>query len=119
MIRVAVIGYGYWGPNLARNFAQAGGTELAAIADLSEERLALAAKNHPGVDCSRDIESVLLDPKIDAVAIATPVGTHYELARKALVCGKHVWVRKAFHRDFGAGARTARASRKEEARDPC
>jgi predicted dehydrogenase len=94
MIRFGLIGYGYWGPNLARNFAESRSCELAGISDLNQERLAVARKRHPGVKVGREYKELLDDPQIDAIAIATPVSTHFELALSALRKGKHVLVEK-------------------------
>jgi predicted dehydrogenase len=93
-IKVGVIGFGYWGPNLARNFAECADSQLTAIVDLQSHRLRQAAARYPSVEISDDLDSVLGDPSIDAVAIATPVHTHFELAMRALRAGKHVLVEK-------------------------
>ena len=94
MIRVAVIGCGYWGPNLARNFSESPGSQLAAVADLNPKRLAMIQARYPGVRVTSDHREVLRDPTIDAVAIATPVRTHFKLAHEALEADKHVLVEK-------------------------
>lgn len=94
MIRIGVIGYGYWGPNLVRNFADARDTRMVAVSDLNEERLALIERRHPGVETTTDVQAVLNSPNIDAVAIATPVSTHFPLAMEALKAGKHVLIEK-------------------------
>ncbi|MBI3298600.1 MAG: Gfo/Idh/MocA family oxidoreductase [Elusimicrobia bacterium] len=94
MISVGLIGYGYWGPKLARNFVDSRGCRLAAICDLNPERLAAAASRYPSIPALDDADAILLDPKIDAVVIATPVSSHFELARRALRAGKHVLVEK-------------------------
>ena len=93
-IGVGIIGYGYWGPNLLRNFAERDDVTVRACADLSPERRAVAGQRHPGVRITADADAVLTDPAIDAVVIATPVSTHYALARTALEHGKHVLVEK-------------------------
>ena len=93
-MNVGVIGYGYWGPNLVRNFAELAGCNLAAIADLDETKLALAKRRFPAVHTTTDIEELMRDRTIDAIAIATPVNTHFKLAMAALKAGKHVWVEK-------------------------
>ncbi len=94
MIHVAVIGYGYWGPNLVRNFHETEGAHMLACCDMSQQRLAQAKLKHPSLLLTTDYDEVLTNPAVDAVAIATPVGTHYEFARKALEHGKHVLVEK-------------------------
>ena len=93
-LRVAVIGAGYWGPNLVRNFSEAPGGEAVAVADLSDERLASIKKRFPAVRTTRDHREILADPSIDAVCIVTPISTHRPLALEALAAGKHVFVEK-------------------------
>src|SRR5262245_50761688 len=94
MINIAVIGYGYWGPNLARCVTEAEGCKLAAIGDPSPTALLRASKRHPAAKLSRDWRGLIADPAVDAVMIATPVDTHYELVLAALDAGKHVLVEK-------------------------
>jgi predicted dehydrogenase len=94
MIKIGVIGYGYWGPNLVRNFMLAPGSAVTRVSDLREERLTPLHKQYPGVKtCTRPAD-MINDPHIDAVVIATPVSSHYELALTALQAGKHVLVEK-------------------------
>ncbi len=94
MIGVAVVGYGYWGPNLVRNFADAPGARLVAVCDLKKERLASVKGRYPSVKITDDFDELLRDPEVTAVAIATPVSTHFRLAMSALMAGKHVFVEK-------------------------
>ena len=94
MVRIGVVGYGYWGPNLVRNFAETPSAEIAAVADLDTNKLATVKRRFPAVNITTNFNDLLSDPSIDAVAIATPVNTHYELAMAALKAGKHVWVEK-------------------------
>jgi len=94
MIRIGVIGYGYWGPNLVRNFIELRDAELAAVADLDRSKLEKVQRRFPTVAVTTDFHEVLNDPSIDAVAIATPVGTHFELGMAALKAGKHLWLEK-------------------------
>jgi predicted dehydrogenase len=96
MIRVGIIGYGYWGPRIARNFHGLKGCELAVICDKSADSLRRAQQAYPGVEVTSDAKEVLCSPDIDAVAVITPVWTHYELAKTALQNGKHVFVEKPF-----------------------
>jgi len=96
MIKIAVIGYGYWGPNLVRNFNGCGAAEVVAVSDLREERLQQVSATYPSIKTVSDYRELLKDPAIDAVAIATPVSTHYELALQALMAGKHVLLEKPF-----------------------
>jgi predicted dehydrogenase len=95
-IGVGVIGFGYWGPNLARNLSMLhlDGVELRAIADLDPTRRMRATSMHPMARIVDNAEDVILNGDIDAVVIATPVDTHYDLVRKALAAGKHVLVEK-------------------------
>jgi predicted dehydrogenase len=90
--RVAVVGLGYWGPNLARNFDQL--AELAWICDMDESVRDAFASRYGGARVTADYEELLADPDLDAVVVATPVPTHYALTRQALEAGKHVLVEK-------------------------
>ncbi len=94
MISVGVIGYGYWGPNLVRNFAESRDTTVVAVSDLRSERRQLVSRRLPGVEAVADYQDILRNPRIDAVAISTPVSTHFPLAMEALKAGKHVLVEK-------------------------
>lgn len=93
-MRIGVIGYGYWGPNLMRNLAEIDAVELRWCADKRADRCALAKKRYPFVSVTENPDDILGDPAVDAVVIATPVFTHYPLARQALEKGKHVLVEK-------------------------
>lgn len=94
MIGAAVIGLGYWGPNLARNFASADGGQLVMCCDKDRRRLDKFARQYPGAQMSDNYAEVLENKKVDLVSIATPVHTHYPLAKQALLAGKHVMVEK-------------------------
>jgi predicted dehydrogenase len=96
MLRLGAIGYGYWGPNVVRNFAVQSGCRVAAICDGAPAALARAQSHYPTARVTPDAEDILTSPEIDAVAIVTPVSTHYELARRALQNGKHIFVEKPF-----------------------
>ena len=96
MLRIGVIGYGYWGPNIVRNFNAIDGATVISLCDLNETALGKARKLYPSLTTSTDVQSVLSSKDIDAVAIITPVFTHFELAKKALENGKHVFVEKPF-----------------------
>lgn len=91
---VGVIGYGYWGPNLVRNFAASTCASVIGLSDLDSTRLAAAKRLHPEIETTTDARDLLGNPDIDAIVIATPVHTHYELALAALMAGKHVFVEK-------------------------
>jgi predicted dehydrogenase/protoporphyrinogen oxidase len=93
-IRIAVVGLGYWGPNLVRNFAESSAFELSHLCDLREDALAGIGSRYPGVRLTTRYEEVLRDPDVDAVALATPVSTHYPLGMSALQAGKHTFVEK-------------------------
>src|SRR5512147_210606 len=93
-LRVAVIGAGYWGPNLVRNLNEAPGADPVAVADLSPERLEAIHKRFPAVRITTDHASLFNDRNVDAVCIATPVNTHRRLVEEALAAGKHVFVEK-------------------------
>ena len=94
MIRVAVIGAGYWGPNLIRNFATCPDTQLIAVCDREPSRLDKVLAAYPGVEGSTDVHAIMANDDVDAIAIATPVGTHSPLALAGLEAGKHVLVEK-------------------------
>ena len=94
MVGVGIIGYGYWGPNIVRNFAETRGAAVRRVCDLSTSRLALAAARYPAIATGTDAAEIFADPAIDAVAIVTPVSTHFDFAMQALRAGKHVLVSK-------------------------
>ena len=94
MIKIGVIGYGYWGPNLVRNFAELSQATVAAVSDLDPRKLELVKKRFPAVKTTTNFQDLLKDPEIDAIAIATPVSTHFELGMAALKAGKHLWLEK-------------------------
>src|SRR5213593_853310 len=96
MLKLGVIGYGYWGPNIVRNFSSQPDCQLVAICDKKPKAVAQVLSRHPAVHATSNPDEVTSSPKVDAVAIVTPVSTHYELARKALENGKHVFVEKPF-----------------------
>jgi predicted dehydrogenase len=93
-VRTAVVGLGYWGPNLARNLQECDCAELVALCDLSPQRLEKVGRRHPNALRYESLEAALADPDVEAVAIATPVSTHHAIALAALEAGKHVFVEK-------------------------
>ena len=93
-VTVGLAGLGYWGPNLARNFGDLPDSRLAWLCDLDEERRAAFAARYPTAKTTDRFEDLLEDPELDAVVVATPVVTHHELAREALLADKHVFVEK-------------------------
>jgi predicted dehydrogenase len=94
MIGIAVIGYGYWGPNLVRNFSLVDDAKVVAVVDQRPERRATVEKLYPTIRTYADVDSMLVDAEVDAVVIATPVASHFPLAMQALRAGKHVLVEK-------------------------
>ena len=112
MIGIAVVGYGYWGPNLARSFAEVDGCRVVAVVDASPAALARAGKRHPGARLLTEWREALADPAVDAVVVATPVASHHEIAMAALRAGRHVLVEKP----MTATAAEARALVAEAAR---
>jgi predicted dehydrogenase len=94
MITVGIVGYGYWGPNLVRNFYTVKNCRIKSVADARPERLESLAKAFPGIQGFTEADDIINDPAIDAVIIATPVFTHFRLAQKALLAGKHVLLEK-------------------------
>jgi predicted dehydrogenase len=93
-VRVGVVGLGYWGPNLVRVLHEIPAGEVVWVCDLRREALAAVTRRFPGVRCTRDFEEMLSDDTLDAVAVVTPVATHYELAMRVLRSGKHVYIEK-------------------------
>jgi predicted dehydrogenase len=96
MVGIGVIGYGYWGPNLVRNFSQANGGQVVAVCDQRAERRTLVEKLYPSVKTYADVDEMLSSPDVQAVAVATPVSSHFPLAMRALKADKHVFVEKPF-----------------------
>lgn len=94
MINIGVIGVGYWGPNIVRNFYANKDTNVAMISDLKTERLNYIRSYYPAIETATDFRDIVKNPSIDAVAICTPVYTHYEITRFALDAGKHVLIEK-------------------------
>lgn len=96
MIRFGVIGYGYWGPNIVRNLRSLDSTQVVAICDQNDAALRRAKHAFPEVQVTTDAGELLSSPEVDAIAVITPVWTHFELAKGALKNGKHVFVEKPF-----------------------
>jgi predicted dehydrogenase len=101
---IGVIGCGYWGPNLLRNFAENEGARLRWMCDLDERRLEALGRRYPSAETTRDYKRMLADAELEAVVIATPVATHYNFAREALLAGKHVLIEKPFTASVREGA---------------
>jgi len=94
VIGIGIVGYGYWGPNLLRNFSEVPGCRVVSVSDLRDARLAQVRSRYPAVKTTCSFDDLIVDPQIDAVVIATPVCTHFDLAMQALRAGKHVLVEK-------------------------
>jgi len=103
-IETLVVGYGYWGPNLARNVAERPEFNLAGLCERDERRLQEFRSRNPGIECEADLDTALADPSVEAVAIATPPHTHHGLVRKSLEAGKHVLVEKPLARSVAEAA---------------
>jgi predicted dehydrogenase len=102
-MKFGVIGYGYWGPNIVRNLTSLEGSQVLAIAELNTTAQKRAQKTYPSIDITARASDVIGSTEIDAVAIVTPVWTHYELAKAALENGKHVFVEKPFTSNCAQG----------------
>lgn len=96
IIKIGVIGYGYWGPNIVRNFNSIEGAKVLSVCDLNEDSLKRAKGVYPSLELTSDCNEIISSKDIDAVAVITPVSTHFELTKKALENGKHVFVEKPF-----------------------
>jgi predicted dehydrogenase len=115
-LRVAVIGAGYWGPNLVRNLNEAPGADLVAVAYLSDERLEAIHKRFPAVRTTKEHRALLADPSIDAVCIATPVGTHRQIAEEAFAAGERAQKTLMVRHTFVYNPAVVAAYRQEAAR---
>src|ERR1700730_14956109 len=91
---VGIIGCGYWGPNLLRNFSENEGAELRWICDADEARLTGMGRRYPAAQTTTDYQKLLADPKLDAIAVVTPVATHFPIGKQALLAGKHLLLEK-------------------------
>ncbi len=100
-VKVAVVGCGYWGPNLIRNFNDLDACELHTVCDMKQDKLVSVARKYPQVRTSKEYNDILNDPSIDAVAISTPVSTHFRLAKEAFLHDKHVFIEKPIARSSG------------------
>src|SRR3954470_24711353 len=94
MIGIGVIGYGYWGPNLVRNFAETAGARVVHVAEGRSDRLAQVTARYPAARTSTDYRGLLDDPAVDAVVVATPVATHFEIGLAAVRGGKNLLMEK-------------------------
>ena len=96
MLRIGVIGCGYWGPNIVRNFSTANGSEVIMVCDMNQQSLKKIKKAYPQINVTTNVDELIKNSEVDAIAIATPVFTHHELAKKALEAGKSVFMEKPF-----------------------
>jgi predicted dehydrogenase len=115
-VNFGVIGYGYWGPNVVRNLANLPGSQVIAVADLDAGARARAQRTYPSIHVTAAPDEILLSTRIDAVAIVSPVWTHYELAKKALLNGKHVFVEKPFTMNSAQGEELIELAKKRNLR---
>jgi predicted dehydrogenase len=111
-INIGVIGYGYWGPNLVRNFAELDGATMAAVSDLDPKKLEIVKRRFPAAKVTTRFQDLLEDPDIHAIAIATPVNTHFELGMAALKAGKHLWLEKPMTETVEEGSQLVEEARK-------
>jgi predicted dehydrogenase len=111
-VRVGVVGLGYWGPNLLRNLTELDEAEVVTICDEREERLALWSRRYPALRATTSFHDVLEDDNVDAVAIATPVSTHFDLTSRALQSGKHAFVEKPLAASSEEALELARMARR-------
>jgi predicted dehydrogenase len=110
-VKIGVVGFGYWGPNLARNFAGLPGCELAWCCDGSEAARARFAPLYPGARFTGELDDLLSDPELDAVALATPVPSHAALAQRVLAAGKHCFVEKPLSQSVAEAEAAVEAAR--------
>lgn len=113
MIKLAVFGVGHWGPNHVRSLNSLPGSRVDAVADLDEGRLERVRETNPGLRYERDYRLILKDPNIDAVIVATPIGTHYEIVRESLLAGKHVLCEKPLCKTSEQGRELVELARTE------
>jgi predicted dehydrogenase len=111
VLGIGVIGCGYWGPNLIRNFSNLKTCRVIACADLLEERLNHMKQLYPSLRTTTNFREIIKDPEIDAVVIATPVSSHFRIAREALDAGKHVFVEKPLAQSVDEGRRLVEVAR--------
>lgn len=116
MINIGVIGLGYWGPNLMRNFAKSPDCHVRWLADINPAKLARQQKIYPEANLTTEFSDMLRDPKVDAVVIATPLHTHYDIAKKSLLAGKHVFVEKPFVEDSQKAKELVKIAEKKKLR---
>ena len=94
MLNIGVIGCGYWGPNLIRNFRSLSECQVKLACDLDRDRLAHMSRLYPEINTTTDFEDLINDADLDAIVVATPVWSHFELGKKSLAAGKHTFIEK-------------------------
>ena len=94
MVNIAIIGIGYWGPNLVRNFIALKSVNIEQVCDIRAERLQFIQNRYPSIKGTSDYNDILGNERIEAIVLATPIETHYEMAKQAMLAGKHVFVEK-------------------------
>ncbi len=114
MLTVGVVGCGYWGPNLIRNFMNLKGAEVKVCADISERRLQHMKGLYPSISVTVDYMDILNDKDVDAVVVSTPVSSHFEIAQKAIEAGKHVFVEKPLTRTVEEGVSLVELAEKKK-----
>jgi predicted dehydrogenase len=114
IMKIGIIGYGYWGPNLVRNFMETADVEVVWSADAKADRRALAKRRYPSLKVTDSADEVIEDPELSAVVIATPISTHYELGRKALEAGKHVLLEKPLARTVYEAEQLAKLAEEQQ-----
>ncbi len=113
-VRIGIIGLGYWGPNLVRNFASIEGAQLVSVCDADPTRISKVLKEHPGISGTPDAGELISDDSLDALVIVSSAATHYELAGRAMSAGKHVFVEKPLALTAAEGEDLVRVSREKE-----
>jgi predicted dehydrogenase len=119
VLSVGVVGLGYWGPNLLRGLLDQPDVDVSYICDLDEERLSIAGRRYPGAKTTSCYEDLLADPCVDAILIATPVFTHFELSAKALYAGKHTFVEKPLAPSAGEAGKLMELAEERDVRLMC
>src|ERR1019366_5431833 len=116
MLRFGVIGYGYWGPNIVRNLRSLGGCQVVGICDQDPAAVKRIQSANPGIPVYFDSNELVNSPDVDAIAVITPVWTHFELAKAALKNGKHVFVEKPFTINSAQGEELINLAQKKNLR---
>src|SRR5438094_363207 len=105
MVRIGIIGAGYWGSNLVRAFNDTEGAQIVAVADRKQGRLQFVEKRYPHIRVMSELDDLLRDDEIDAIVVATPVPTHYEVGRRVIEAGKHAMIEKPLAYSYSDAAK--------------